>query len=142
MVLKYCRLSDGNLSNSADIKGMIKLRPCRHTSEAETPIFQKKTKNTSNKCFWTNTTVWPVNFEGFIKWGLKGEISIDADSGPLRHVLWCSSSMYLSPSVHFYLFTLALAYHTVIQIYFFYFSKITFFWSIGIRRGQVNKVFG
>ena len=42
MVLKYCRLSDGNLSNSADIKGMIKLRPCRHTSEAETP---KKKKN-------------------------------------------------------------------------------------------------
>jgi hypothetical protein len=45
MVLKYCRLSDGNLSNSADIKGMIKLRPCRHTSEAETPKKIKKNKN-------------------------------------------------------------------------------------------------
>ena len=37
MVLKYCRLSDGNLSNSADIKGIIKSSPCRQTSEAETP---------------------------------------------------------------------------------------------------------
>ena len=28
-----------------------------------------------------------------MKWGLKGGISIDADSGPLRHVLWCCGSI-------------------------------------------------
>jgi hypothetical protein len=51
MVLKYCRLSDGNLSNSADIKGMIKLRPCRHTSEAETPENLKNKKINFSKHF-------------------------------------------------------------------------------------------
>ena len=28
-------------------------------------------------------------FWNFMKWGLKGEISIDADSGPPKYVLWC-----------------------------------------------------
>ena len=28
-------------------------------------------------------------FENFMKWGLKGAISNDADSGPPRYVLWC-----------------------------------------------------
>ena len=28
-----------------------------------------------------------------MKWGLKGGISIDADSGPLRYVLWCCGSI-------------------------------------------------
>ena len=32
-------------------------------------------------------------FEKFKKWGLKGGISIDADSGPLRYVLWCCGSI-------------------------------------------------
>ena len=27
--------------------------------------------------------------KNFLKWGLKRRISIDADSGPLRYVLWC-----------------------------------------------------
>ena len=29
-----------------------------------------------------------------MKWGLKGEISIDADSGPLGYVLWCCGSIF------------------------------------------------
>ena len=33
-------------------------------------------------------------FENFMKWGLKVGISIDADSGPLRHALWCCGSIY------------------------------------------------
>ena len=28
-----------------------------------------------------------------MKWGLKGGISIDADSGPPRYVLWCSGGI-------------------------------------------------
>ena len=28
-----------------------------------------------------------------MKWGLKGCVSINADSGPLRYVLWCCSSI-------------------------------------------------
>ena len=31
----------------------------------------------------------PKLFWNFMKWGLKGGISIDADSGPPRYVLWC-----------------------------------------------------
>ena len=33
-----------------------------------------------------------IVFENFIKWGLKGGVSIDADSGPLEYVLWCCGS--------------------------------------------------
>ena len=29
-----------------------------------------------------------------MKWGLKGGISIDADSGPPRYVLWCCGGIY------------------------------------------------
>ena len=32
-----------------------------------------------------------------MKWGLKGGISIDADSGPPRYVLWCCGGMYHQP---------------------------------------------
>ena len=31
-------------------------------------------------------------FENFMKWGLKGGISIDADSEPPRYILWCCGS--------------------------------------------------
>ena len=43
-------------------------------------FFRNKKKNHSPKknYFWN-----------FMKWGLKGEISIYADSGPTRYVLWC-----------------------------------------------------
>ena len=34
---------------------------------------------------------WTV-FQNFIKWGMKGGISIDVDSGPLGYVLWCCGS--------------------------------------------------
>ena len=33
-------------------------------------------------------------FENFMKWGLKGGISIDADSGPPRYVLWSCSVIF------------------------------------------------
>ena len=32
-----------------------------------------------------------------MKWGLEGGISIDADSGPPRYVLWCCGGMYHQP---------------------------------------------
>ena len=31
-------------------------------------------------------------FENFMKWGMKGGISIATDSGPLGYVLWCCGS--------------------------------------------------
>ena len=37
-VLKYCKLREGNLSNSADIRGIIKFNPCKHTSATATPF--------------------------------------------------------------------------------------------------------
>ena len=36
-------------------------------------------------------------FWNFMKWGLKGGISIDADSGPPRYVLWCCGGIYHQP---------------------------------------------
>ena len=41
-------------------------------------------------------------FKNFMKWGLKGGISIEENSGPPRYVLWCCS-IYLSTTLHFYL---------------------------------------
>ena len=38
---------------------------------------------------WSKIYFIKTVFENFMKWGLKGGISIDADSGPLRYVLWC-----------------------------------------------------
>ena len=40
-----------------------------------------------NKIYFIKTV-----FENFWKWGLKGGISIDTDSGPLGYVLWCCGS--------------------------------------------------
>ena len=37
-----------------------------------------------SKCFLKKNFFW-----NFMKWGLKGGISIYADSGPPRYVLWC-----------------------------------------------------
>ena len=34
------------------------------------------------------------SFWNFHVWGLKGWISIDADSGPLRYILWCCGSRH------------------------------------------------
>ena len=36
-----------------------------------------------------------------MKWGLKGGISIDADSGPPRYVLWCCGGIYHQPDTFF-----------------------------------------
>ena len=36
-------------------------------------------------------------FWNFMKWGLKGGISIDADSGPPRYVLWCCGGICHQP---------------------------------------------
>ena len=41
-------------------------------------------------CSWKKKLlVWKKFFWNFMKWGLKGGISIYADSGPPRYVLWC-----------------------------------------------------
>ena len=40
-----------------------------------------------------------------LKWSLKGGISIDTDSGPLRYVFWCWGSISLQFSVLFSLAT-------------------------------------
>ena len=44
--------------------------------------------------FWP-TMYLPEGLENtpFMKWGLKEGISIDADSGPPRYVLWCSGGI-------------------------------------------------
>ena len=41
---------------------------------------------------WNKIYLMKTAFENFMKWGLKGGISIDADSGPPRYVLWCFGS--------------------------------------------------
>ena len=38
---------------------------------------------------WNKITSQKIAFENFMKWGLKGGISIYADSGPPGYVLWC-----------------------------------------------------
>ena len=43
-------------------------------------------KSTSVHCETRFTLIEP-SFKNFMYWGLKGGISIDADSGPLRYVL-------------------------------------------------------
>ena len=40
-----------------------------------------------NKIYFLKTV-----FKNFMKWGLKGWISFDTDSGPLGYVLWCCDS--------------------------------------------------
>jgi len=45
-----------------------------------------------NKIYFIKTV-----FENFMKWGLKGGISIDADSGPPRYVLWCCGGICHQP---------------------------------------------
>ena len=41
---------------------------------------------------WSKIYFIKTVFENFMKWGLKGGISIDANYGPLRYVLWpCGS---------------------------------------------------
>ena len=41
-----------------------------------------------NKIYFKKKTI----FQNFMKWGLKGGISINTDSGPLGYVLWCCGS--------------------------------------------------
>ena len=36
-----------------------------------------------------------------MKWGLKGVISVDADSGPLGYVLWCCGSKSCEVFIYF-----------------------------------------
>ena len=42
---------------------------------------------------WSKIYFIKILFENFMKWGLKGGISFDADSGPFRYVLWCCGSI-------------------------------------------------
>ena len=58
-------------------------------------------------------------FEKNMKWGLKGGgISIDADSGPHRYVLWCWGSICHQPFTFFKLTVAILCY-----VHFFFSQK-------------------
>ena len=48
---------------------------------------------------WSKIYFIKTVFENFMKWGLKGGISIDADSGPPRYVLWCCGGIYHQPDI-------------------------------------------
>ena len=45
-------------------------------------------KKLNKSCYSKKNFFW-----NFMKWGLKGGISIDADSGPPRYVIWCCGSI-------------------------------------------------
>ena len=45
-----------------------------------------------SKSYFIRNSIWI-----FFKWGLKVGISIDADSGPLRYLLWSCSSICYQP---------------------------------------------
>ena len=49
-----------------------------------------------NKIYFIETV-----FKKFMKWGLKGEISIDVDSGPPSYVLWCCGGFCHQPDSFF-----------------------------------------
>ena len=66
------------------------------STEIKIPRFGPKFANSrsTSKCedCASRFTSWETVFENFMKWGLKGGISIDTDSGPHGYVLWCCGS--------------------------------------------------
>ena len=73
----------------------------------------------------TRFTSYKTVFENFMKWGLKGGISIDTDSGPLGYVLWCCGSR----SQDFFTFIQIGPGHTMMQ-HFYYLVCPLDFWMI------------
>ena len=76
---------------------------------------------------WNKIYLIKTVFKNSIKWGLKGGISIDTDSGPVGYVLWCCGSKSQDFLLLFRL-TLAILWVEISQNFVAFSEYMNFIW--------------
>ena len=68
----------------------IHSKEAQHLYQLKSPLSDANLLCKSTSKLWNKIYFIKTVFETFMKWGLKGGISIDTDSWPLGYVLWAS----------------------------------------------------